>query len=146
MIHHDSMTAAIPRKIYQNAHTYHIHSLSSNSDGETFITADDLRVNLWNLSVSDQSFSKSVAEQSFIGAYRLLDIVDVKPPNLEELSEVITAVEFHPKDCNVFIYASSRGSIRVNDMRRNALCDQSCRSKLFSHVFSNAYIATSIPR
>jgi serine/threonine-protein phosphatase 2A regulatory subunit B len=40
------------------AHTYHINSISINSDGETYISADDLRVNLWNLEVSDQSFSK----------------------------------------------------------------------------------------
>ena len=58
LIHHDSVTVAIPRKIYQNAHTYHIHSLSMNSDGETFISADDLRINLWNLGISDQSFSR----------------------------------------------------------------------------------------
>lgn len=40
------------------AHTYHINSISTNSDGETYISADDLRINLWNLDVSDQSFSK----------------------------------------------------------------------------------------
>jgi len=57
LVHHDSMTVAIPRRIYQNAHTYHINSLSVNSDGETFLSADDLRINLWNLNISDQSFS-----------------------------------------------------------------------------------------
>ncbi len=57
VIHHDTLVAAIPRKIYQNAHGYHIHSISVNSDGESWISADDLRINLWNLEVSDQSFS-----------------------------------------------------------------------------------------
>lgn len=57
MIHHDTITAAMPRKIYQNGHGYHIHSISVNSDGETYISADDLRINLWNLEISDQSFS-----------------------------------------------------------------------------------------
>ena len=57
LVHHDTITAAIPRKIYQNAHAYHINSISVNSDGETYLSADDLRVNLWNLGVSDQSFS-----------------------------------------------------------------------------------------
>jgi serine/threonine-protein phosphatase 2A regulatory subunit B len=60
LIHHDSITAAIPRKIYQNAHGYHINSISVNSDGETFISADDLRINLWNLDIPDQSFSTIV--------------------------------------------------------------------------------------
>jgi serine/threonine-protein phosphatase 2A regulatory subunit B len=58
LVHHDTITAAIPRKIYQNAHAYHINSISVNSDGETYLSADDLRVNLWNLGISDQSFSK----------------------------------------------------------------------------------------
>ena len=55
----DSIIAAIPRKVYSNAHAYHIHSISVNSDQETYISADDLRVNLWNLNISDQSFSMS---------------------------------------------------------------------------------------
>ncbi|KAJ3358628.1 protein phosphatase 2A regulatory subunit cdc55 [Kappamyces sp. JEL0680] len=113
MIYHDSITAAIPRKIYQNAHGYHINSISVNSDGETYISADDLRINLWNLDISDQSFN----------------IVDIKPVNMEELTEVITCAEFHPKNCNMFVYCSSKGIIRLNDMRMNALCDN--RAKVF---------------
>ena len=65
----DNIVAAIPRKVYSNAHAYHINSISINSDGETYISADDLRVNLWNLNISDQSFSKyilSSAELQFI--------------------------------------------------------------------------------
>lgn len=41
------------------AHAYHINSISFNSDAETFLSADDLRINLWNLDISDQSFSKT---------------------------------------------------------------------------------------
>ena len=54
----DNIIAAVPRKVYSNAHAYHIHSISVNSDQETYISADDLRINLWNLNISDQSFSK----------------------------------------------------------------------------------------
>lgn len=64
MVQQDNIIAAIPRKVYANAHAYHIHSISVNSDQETYISADDLRVNLWNLSISDQSFSTSL-----IGCY-----------------------------------------------------------------------------
>lgn len=53
----DRIVAAVPRKVYQNAHAYHVNSISINSDGETFISGDDLRINLWNLNISDQSFS-----------------------------------------------------------------------------------------
>ncbi|KAI8914993.1 hypothetical protein PhCBS80983_g03492 [Powellomyces hirtus] len=113
LIHHDTMIAAVPRKIYQNAHAYHINSISVNSDGETYLSADDLRINLWNLNVSDQSFN----------------VVDIKPVNMEELTEVITASEFHPSHCNLFVYSSSKGTIKLNDMRTAALCDQ--YAKLF---------------
>ncbi|CAG8506137.1 7616_t:CDS:2 [Diversispora eburnea] len=113
LTHHDTIIAAVPRKVYANAHAYHINSISINSDGETYISADDLRINLWNLNISDQSFN----------------IVDIKPVNMEELTEVITAAEFHPSHCNLFMYSSSKGTIKLSDMRTAALCDQ--HSKMF---------------
>ncbi|KAF3059838.1 Protein phosphatase PP2A regulatory subunit B [Daldinia childiae] len=113
LTHHDTVVAAVPRRTYANAHAYHINSISVNSDGETFISSDDLRINLWNLNIQDQSFN----------------IVDIKPANMEELTEVITAAEFHPISCNWFMYASSKGTIKLADMRESALCDQ--HAKLF---------------
>lgn len=101
------------RRIYTHAHDYHINSISNNSDGETFISADDLRINLWNLEISNQSFN----------------IVDVKPANMEDLTEVITSSEFHPTQCNTLAYSSSKGSVRLIDLRQSALCDN--HSKLF---------------
>jgi hypothetical protein len=59
MAFHDTIIAAVPRKVYANAHAYHINSISINSDGETYLSADDLRINLWNLGTCDQSFSLS---------------------------------------------------------------------------------------
>ena len=52
------MVEASPRKIFANAHLYHVNSISVNSDDETYLSADDLRINLWSLSRTDQSFSK----------------------------------------------------------------------------------------
>ncbi|KAI5293481.1 protein phosphatase 2A regulatory subunit cdc55, partial [Ascosphaera acerosa] len=43
MTHHDTVIAAVPRRVYANAHAYHVNSISVNSDGETFISSDDLR-------------------------------------------------------------------------------------------------------
>ena len=51
------------------------------------------------------------------------DIVDIKPANMEELTEVITAAEFHPQHCHTLAYSSSKGTIRLCDMRAAALCD-----------------------
>lgn len=109
------MVEASPRRIYANAHTYHINSISVNSDAETYLSADDLRINLWHLDITDQSFN----------------IVDIKPANMEELTEVITAAEFHPTDCNNFVYSSSKGLIRLCDMRMAALCDRHAKRKFY---------------
>ena len=49
---------ATPRRIYSNAHAYHVNSISLNSDGETFISADDLRINWWHTEINDKCFSK----------------------------------------------------------------------------------------
>ncbi len=65
---------------YKNAHEYHINSLCLASDGENFISADDLRVNIW-----------SVENQKVV-----YNILDMKPDNIDELDEVITNSEFHP--------------------------------------------------
>lgn len=48
---------ASPRRVYANAHTYHINSISVNSDQETFISSDDLRINLWHHEITSQSYS-----------------------------------------------------------------------------------------
>jgi len=120
IIFRENAVAATARRVFANAHAYHINSVSPNSDGETFISSDDLRINLWNLSISDQSFN----------------IVDIKPANMEELTEVITCAEFHPIHCNLFMYSSSKGTIKLADMRASALCDS--HSKAFEeHEESN---------
>jgi serine/threonine-protein phosphatase 2A regulatory subunit B len=121
LTHHDTIVAAVPRKIYANAHAYHINSISVNSDGETYISADDLRINLWNLNISDQSFN----------------IVDIKPVNMEELTEVITAAEFHPINCNNFVYSSSKGTIKLADMRDSALCDHHAKRECLNESGGN---------
>lgn len=50
-------------------------------------------------------------------------IVDIKPENMEELNEVITCSRFHPELCYMFGYSTSRGVVRLCDMRAGALCD-----------------------
>lgn len=42
---------------------------------------------------------------------------------MEELTEVITSAQFHPEHCNIVMYSSSRGSIKLGDTRQAALCD-----------------------
>ncbi|GAV58342.1 hypothetical protein CFOL_v3_01876 [Cephalotus follicularis] len=99
------------RKVYAHAHDFNVNSISTNSDCETFVSADDLRINLWNLEISDQCFN----------------IIDIKPSNMEDLTEVITSAEFHPVHCNLLAYSSSRGFIYLVDLRQSALCDHNAR-------------------
>lgn len=184
MAFHDNIVAAVPRKVYANAHAYHINSISLNSDGETYMSADDLRINLWNLNISDQSFSESpfllaslpkprcytrevlrrlarvtpfrfdrrsiqnltVVEtmmliHSFIFLFNFSasDILDIKPANMEELTEVITAAEFHPTSCNLFCYSSSKGTVKLADMRDSALCDRHAKSGSSSPLLLKYY-------
>jgi serine/threonine-protein phosphatase 2A regulatory subunit B len=125
----ETITAASCKQVFSNAHAYHINSISINSDSESFISADDLRVNLWNLEISDQSFSMRLFE-SFLFDNFVLDIVDIKPDNMEDLTEVITSASFHPTSCNLLMYSSSRGSIRLYDLRYNATAERPSRCTL----------------
>lgn len=143
MTYHDTIVAAVPRKVYANAHAYHINSISINSDGETYMSADDLRINLWNLNISDQSFSTFFSLSLFrfdltqnSCSPSIVDILDIKPVNMEELTEVITAAEFHPVSCNLFCYSSSKGTVKLADMREQALCDKHAKRAFRSRLFS----------
>lgn len=58
-------------------------------------TINDLRINLWHLEITDRRF----------------DVVDIKPANMEEMTEVFVAAKFHSHQCNVLVYGSSKGTI-----------------------------------
>lgn len=118
LIDEKPIIAAAPRRVYSNAHAYHIHSVALNSDGETFLSADDLRINLWNINGHDNSFTA----------------VDLKPASIEELSEVITTATFHPSHCNLFAYGTSKGLVQMCDTRVAALCDHSAYTFDSSHT------------
>ena len=36
--------------------------------------------------------------------------------------------DFHPIDCHVFAFATSKGAIRLADLRASALADNTCKS------------------
>uniref|UniRef100_A0A7S0P3H7 Serine/threonine-protein phosphatase 2A 55 kDa regulatory subunit B n=1 Tax=Calcidiscus leptoporus TaxID=127549 RepID=A0A7S0P3H7_9EUKA len=103
----ERVVTATPKRTFSNAHAYHINSIALCCDGESFLSGDDLRLNLWNLNVNTSSFT----------------VVDLKPSSMEALSKVITSADFHPTHCSTFLYACSRGVVRIGDMRSAALCD-----------------------
>lgn len=94
----------MPRKTFTNAHNYHINSLSLSADREHFLSSDDLRVNIWNIDTCKTTYS----------------IVDIKPPNIDDLNEVITHAEFSPIVPEMLLYTSSKGMTNVCDLRMNS--------------------------
>jgi len=89
------------RHMFRNAHEYHINSLNLSPDGEQFISADDLRINIWNIEDNRTVYN----------------VLDMKPKSLEELDEVITHSEFHPNHPSIFMYTTSKGFFHVCDFR-----------------------------
>lgn len=75
----------------------------------------------------------------------MLDIVDIKPVNMEELTEVITAAEFHPLHCNMFMYSSSKGTIKLADMRDQALCDKHAKRQSRLVIFRLSHLGRRLP-
>jgi serine/threonine-protein phosphatase 2A regulatory subunit B len=92
------------RSLFKNGHEYHINSICLSPDGEHFLSADDLRVNLWNI-------------EDNTTVYNLLDM---KPKKIEELEEVITHCEFHPKNPSLFVYTTTKGFLHVCDIRESS--------------------------
>jgi len=92
-------------KSYENGHPFSIHSISINSDGETFISSDDLSINLWNFENTSECFN----------------IVNHVKPNVEDISEVITCSVMHPVHCNIMMWGSSQGTIHLADLRESSL-------------------------
>jgi len=84
--------------------------------------------------VESWCFSRSVRYDSFVCVLTLhfAVIVDIKPENMDELSEVITYSDFHPKHCNLLVYTTSKGIIRMGDLRCSALCNS------YSKVFKDS--------
>ena len=99
----DIITAAISRRVYSNGHKFHIHSLEVNCDCETFISCDDLRINLWNFDSPSNNFV----------------LCDLKPDSIENLTKTITSVSLNPIHCNIMSYATSMNKIYLCDMRTN---------------------------
>merc|ERR1712154_709857 len=103
--------------VYQNGHKFHIHSLDVNCDCETFISSDDLRINLWHFDSPNSSFT----------------LCDLKPDSMENLTNTITKAILHPLHCNYMAYTTSQSQICFCDMRQN------CQIKNSNTEFLNNY-------
>jgi serine/threonine-protein phosphatase 2A regulatory subunit B len=78
--------------------------MSLSPDGEQFLSADDLRINIWN--IEDNSV--------------VYNVLDIKPTNIDELEEVISYSEFHPTNPHLFLYTTSKGFLHICDFREKS--------------------------
>ena len=113
---HDVITAAISRRVFEHGHKFHIHSLDVNPDCETFISCDDLRINLWHFDSPRDHFV----------------LCDLVPTNMENLHSTITCGFLHPKRCNLMAYCTSDAHCYLCDMRQN--CQLSSNNRDFYYI------------
>jgi WD40 repeat protein len=97
-------------KQYKNCNAFGINCLTVSPDAEHFMCSDDLTINMWNI-------------ENTTTAYRL---VDLRPQNGEELTEIITHVEYHPKRPEIFAFSSSQGYMTLVDTRQTTAFGKSC--------------------
>lgn len=100
----ESMVMAQARRVYSSIHAYHLNSVSACADGEHFLSADDLRINLWNVGRPDEPYA----------------LIDIKPDRIEDLTQVITRAAFHPHHPHIFAWGLSRGGVCMADLRTTA--------------------------
>ena len=140
--------------------------------GATFLSADDLRINMWHLDNTETAFSARARAQAClfvapvtarahvcalppppramcgvrcirrrVSAFSRAvprprvhtparaDVVDIKPANMEELTEVITAAEFHPshvRACRCCCCCCICAGVCVRALSRASFCGISC--------------------
>lgn len=90
---------------YKSCKEDRLHSLNLAPDCENFISADDNRIDLWNI------------EKTNCSVYNLIDY-ERRNSNQEE--ERINSAVFNPTGGSVFMYTTSEGKINVCDLRESS--------------------------
>ena len=55
-------------------------------------------------------------------------MTEAQNAELVRCMQVITVADFHPIECHTFAFATSKGAIRLADLRASALADSACKS------------------
>ena len=90
---------------YKSCKEERLHSLSLAPDHETFITADESRVDLWNI------------EKTVDSVYNLIDYERRNPISEDER---ILYAEFSKNSGYTFLYTTSTGHINICDLRERS--------------------------
>lgn len=100
----DTGLSPVIKVSYPILHTYNVHSVSACANGENFLSADDLTVNLWAFGVTERTFT----------------VLDISPRNLNEINEVLTTAKFDPQQDTIFGCGTSKGIIKLCDIRTHS--------------------------
>ena len=92
------------KRTFPNLHGYHIHTVSLCANHTNFISADDLSVFLWDLEHMKSTHA----------------FINIKPPSLNELTEVVTTACFSPAIDYNFAVGTSKGNLKLFDTRESA--------------------------
>ncbi len=83
--------------------------MAFSTDEETFLSADDLRINVCNLQIHDGNG---------------LNTVNIKPECMSDLTDVITFADLHPLEYHFFMQSSFFGVVKLGDVRHNSAARQ----------------------
>ncbi|GAB5364815.1 hypothetical protein AAMO2058_001002700 [Amorphochlora amoebiformis] len=93
----------LARSFEKGHQRFFIHSISAFSDGETFLSSDELALNVWHLERGDS-------------CYQLNDTADMTTDTVE-INRIITSAKACPLYCYRFFYATSLSEVNICDLR-----------------------------
>lgn len=96
--------SVVPLRAFASVHRFQVHTVSLCADQETFLSADDFQVYWWHLEAEDTA--------------RAPCLMDVKPPVLSNITELLTSARFHPTHGSLFAVAKTTGNGLVGDLRQ----------------------------
>ena len=120
--------------VFRGGHHYSIHSVSSCADGATFLSADDLRVLLFDIDHSDTACS-------------VLELPAAATP-AATVDELLTVARFHPRHAALFLHGSSSGTVRIADtrLRLNCTCDTAGTQRSADHSLASLTYYAQVAR
>ena len=92
------------KRVFPNLHSYHIHSVSLCNNNSGFLSSDDLSVLAWDMEELKMTYA----------------MINIKPPSMNELTEVITSAIFSNVHDSMFAVGTSKGILKLFDTRESA--------------------------
>lgn len=106
----------------RNVHSYVINSLSLNTSGDSMLSSDFIKINLWKTARMEQFYN----------------LMDIKPKLFGGSVFVINTAKFSPFQENIFVCSTSNGDISLHDVDSspNSQCVLSMKNTAINTVRS----------